>query len=155
MDFEPRATHPNRKCDPDYNKEFNVIGKTGFRRIDGWEKVSGTAVFGRDFWFPGLFMPHSFMSLCQRHNQKHGYQQAEAYPGVRKVIKYNDNYSPVLPIWVIPQHGLFEGDPMGVMVIADTDEIAQDALRLIDIEWEQLPFVLECADALKEGAFMC
>ena len=156
MDYTPRVSHPNRKCDPNWNKEFNHVGKTGLRRRDGWEKVSGTAMFGRDFTFPGtlyarvLACPHANALIKSMDTSK-----AEVYPGVRRIVRYDDKDHPLIPVWVVPQQGRFEGEPMGVAVIAVSDEVAQDALRMIDIEWEVLPFVLECEDALKEGAPLC
>ncbi len=152
MDNSPRYTHPNRKCDPDYNKEFSVVGNTGYRRIDGWEKASGKAMFARDFSFPGtlyariLSCPYAHANIKSMDTSK-----AEAYPGVRKVVRYDDTGNFFLSMWVLPSKGLFEGEPMGVAIIADTDEIAQDALRLVEVEWEVLDFALECADSLKEG----
>ena len=35
---------------------------------------------------------------------------------------------------------------------ADTEDIAEEALRLIDVEWDVRPFVLHTEDALKPGA---
>ena len=170
MDLVPRFTHPNRQCDADYSKEFNVVGKEGFRRLDGWEKFSGRAMFARDFVFPGtlyarlLSCPYAHASIKSMDTSA-----AEAYPGVRKVVRYDDDFSsetssassfmssqfaidPTLMLgMVVPQKGFFEGDPIGAAVIADTDAIAQEALRLIEIEWEEYDFALECADALKDG----
>jgi CO/xanthine dehydrogenase Mo-binding subunit len=150
MDLTPRFSHPNRKQDPDHNRQFDILGKTGYRRIDGWEKVSGRAMFGSDFVFPGtlyarvLACPHAHAKITSMDTSK-----AEAYPGVRKIVRYDEPSNPYIGIVALPQRGLFEGEPMGVAVIADTDEIAQDALRLIEIEWEILPFALECVDALE------
>lgn len=46
----------------------------------------------------------------------------------------------------------WEGHPVGAAVAADSIEIAEEALSLIEIEWEELPFVLNPIDALKPGA---
>jgi CO/xanthine dehydrogenase Mo-binding subunit len=107
-------------------------------------------MFGSDFVFPGtlyarvLACPHAHAKITSMDTSK-----AEAYPGVRKIVRYDEPSNPYIGIVALPQRGLFEGEPMGVAVIADTDEIAQDALRLIEIEWEILPFALECVDALE------
>jgi xanthine dehydrogenase molybdenum-binding subunit len=149
MDLTPRFAHPNRRVDPDYNKTFNIVGQTGLRRIDGWEKT-GRAMFGCDYIFPGtlyarlMSCPYAHASIKSMDTSK-----AEAYPGVRKVVRYDDASNPYIKALALPQSGLFEGEPMGAAVIADTDEIAIEAIRLIQVEWEVLPFALECADALK------
>ena len=44
----------------------------------------------------------------------------------------------------------FYQHPMGVVVVADSEEICDRALRLIKIEWEERPFILEMEEALKE-----
>ena len=44
------------------------------------------------------------------------------------------------------------GDEAGVVVAAESPEIADEALRLVRIEWEVLPFVLHHDDAMKPGA---
>lgn len=46
----------------------------------------------------------------------------------------------------------WEGHPVGAAVAADTPEIAEEALTLLEIEWEELPLVLDSLEALKPGA---
>ena len=41
---------------------------------------------------------------------------------------------------------------MGVAVAADTEDIANQALKLVEIEWEERPFNLDQEEALKPGA---
>ncbi len=136
-----KVARPNRECDPDYSKDFNVVGKSGVRRIDGYEKASGTAVYSLDFTFPGtlyarmLSCPHANASIKSMDTSK-----AEAYTGVRDVLRY-DNPDPAVAA-IIPSQGYFEGKMMGVIIVADTDEIAQEALRLVEIEWDVLPFTM-------------
>ena len=45
-----------------------------------------------------------------------------------------------------------EGGPLGVIVAADTLQIAEEAVQLIDVEWEQLPFYLDPEAAIADGA---
>ena len=44
------------------------------------------------------------------------------------------------------------GDEAGVVVAAETETIAEEALRLLDIEWDVLPFVLDPIEAMQPGA---
>jgi CO/xanthine dehydrogenase Mo-binding subunit len=88
-------------------------------------------------------------------------KRAESLPGVRAVLRYDD---PELPgrvdlgghppssIPPIPRIAHFEGEEVGAFVVADTEEIAIQALKLIDVEWDLRPFVLETEDALKPGS---
>ncbi|TAL32326.1 MAG: hypothetical protein EPN93_16045, partial [Spirochaetes bacterium] len=41
---------------------------------------------------------------------------------------------------------------VGAVVAAETEEIAEEALKLIAVEWEVLPFVLDPVEAMKPGA---
>jgi CO/xanthine dehydrogenase Mo-binding subunit len=145
-------SHPNRECDPDYSKEFNIVGKESLRRKDGYEKASGKAVYSMDFVFPGtlyariLRCPYANAVIKSMDDSK-----AAAIPGVRYILRYDDP-NPYVKALVVPAHGYFEGEPMGAIIVADTDEIAQEALRQLEVEWEVLPFVLECDDALADDA---
>ena len=41
---------------------------------------------------------------------------------------------------------------MGVVVVADSEEICDRALRLLKIEWEERPFILDMEESLKPDA---
>lgn len=44
------------------------------------------------------------------------------------------------------------GDEVGAVVVAETEDIAEEALARVKIEWEELPFVLDPQEAMKPGA---
>jgi CO/xanthine dehydrogenase Mo-binding subunit len=119
---------PNEYCDPDHSKNFNVVGAMGKRRRDGFEKASGSAVYGLDFKFPGtlyariMSCPYANATIKSMDTSK-----AAALPGVRYVLRYddepptnnnaNDSYQSLSTAFaVVPSHGYFEGEPMGVAV---------------------------------------
>lgn len=52
----------------------------------------------------------------------------------------------------LPNRALWAGDQVGVAVAAETQEIAEEALKLVDIKWEILPEVFEMDDAKKPDA---
>ena len=87
--------------------------------------------------------------------------RAEALPGVRAVLRYDDPELPEVAdlgghgpsaIKVLPDIAHFEGEPVGAAVAADTDEIAKAAVKLIEVDWEERPFVLDVEEALKPDA---
>ncbi len=51
-----------------------------------------------------------------------------------------------------PGIAYFQGEEVGAFVAADTEAIADEALRLIEVEWEERPFVLDAEEGLKPGA---
>jgi CO/xanthine dehydrogenase Mo-binding subunit len=155
---------------------FNKIGKRGIRRLDGYEKASGKAIYTRDIKLPGMLYARILMSPYARAKIKRmDTSKAEKLPGVRALIRYDDpevkgrvlNGSYFGPDWVCPElsgwglkpihpvlaeEAWYEGQPLGVVVAADSEEIANEALKLTEIEWEVLPFVLDQEEALKPGA---
>ncbi|UCF92174.1 MAG: xanthine dehydrogenase family protein molybdopterin-binding subunit [Desulfobacterales bacterium] len=155
---------------------FNAIGKRGVRRKDGYEKVSGEAVYTRDVTLPGMLSARVLSSPYARARIIHmDTAKAQRLPGVRAVLRFDDaevkgrrlNGSYCGPGWIYkdpapwhmkPVHYVlgdeswYEGQPMGVAVAADTEDIAIQALKLIQIEWQELPFVLDPHAALKPDA---
>ncbi len=141
---------------------YNNIGKRGIRRLDGYEKASGRAAYTMDVQLPGMLYLR-FLTSPYPHGKilKMDTQRAEAFPGVRAVLRYDDPELPVtadlgghapseLP--VLPRVAHFEGEVVGAAVLGDTEAIAEEALRLINVTWDVRPFVLDPVKALEPGA---
>ena len=80
--------------------------------------------------------------------------KAEALAGVRAVITYRD--APKVMIWGHRQYALnerarFVGEAVAAVAAVDADT-AEQAVKLIDVQYEPLPFVLDPEEALKPGA---
>jgi len=155
---------------------FKEIGKRGIRRLDGYEKVSGEAVYTRDVKLPGMLCARVLSSPYARAKIIHmDTTKAERLRGVRAVLRYDDaevkgrmlNGSYCGPQWiykdaapwyikpvhyVLPDEAWYEGQPIGIAVAADTEDIANEALRSVKIDWQQLPFVLDPEAALRSDA---
>jgi xanthine dehydrogenase molybdenum-binding subunit len=88
-------------------------------------------------------------------------RKAQALPGVRAILRYDD---PELPseadlgghapssVPILPRVAHFEGEEVGAAVAADSEAIAEEALGLVSVEWEQRPFLLDGEEALRPGA---
>jgi len=142
-------------------KKFNAIGKRGIRRIDGYKKAGGKAIYTKDIILPGMLYAKWFKSPYPNAKIiKMDTGKAESLPGVRAILRYDD--PEVKGRRVVTTYGgneemlagqaYFEGQQMGAVVAADTEDIANQALRLIKVEWEIRPFVLDQEEALKPGA---
>ncbi len=129
--------------------ENSVIGKRRVRRVDGFEKASGTAIFVRDIYRPGMLYgklylsPHAHAKIKKMDTSK-----AEALVGVRAVLRYDDPKDiGVRPFTgtefgthdMLPGTAHYFSQPVGALVVADSEALCDRALRLIEIEWEQLP----------------
>jgi len=72
-------------------EEFNAVGRRGIRRLDGYEKASGKAVYTRDVQLPGMVYARMLMSpYAHARIKSMDTGKAEAMPGFRYVLKYDD-----------------------------------------------------------------
>ena len=134
------------------------------RAQDAHDKLSGQAVFTRDLDFPGMLYakiltsPYAHAKIVSMDTSK-----AEALTGVRDIVKFDDpdialenstgGYcSSEYNILTLPGTSDFYQHPMGVVVVADSEEICDRALRLIEIKWEEKPFILDMEESLKPDA---
>jgi CO/xanthine dehydrogenase Mo-binding subunit len=136
---------------------YNAIGKKGLRRKDGYEKASGTGIYTRDVYLPGMLYAKMYLSPYPHAKIKNLDTSAvEAYPGVRAVFRYDDQWFTDVEwrnfvLWtlshqtqqLLAQEVNWAGEPAGFAVCADTPSICDEALKLAKIEWEILPFEID------------
>ena len=133
-------------------------------RQDAQERVSGQAAYTRDICLPGMLYakiltsPYAHAKIISMDTSR-----AEALVGVRDILKFEDpdiakdmqtgaDTSAAYSIPTLPGTSDFYQHPMGVVVVADSEEICDKALRLIKIQWEERPFVLDMEEAAKPDA---
>ena len=133
---------------------FHVIGRRN-RRIEGPAKVTGRAVYTDDIVLPRMLhakilrSPHAHARI-----RSIDASAALALPGVHAVITGRDlpEYYGIIP-WTRDEQALCEtktryvGDAVAA-VAADSELIAEDALRAIRVEYEPLPAVMDVDTAL-------
>jgi CO/xanthine dehydrogenase Mo-binding subunit len=142
--------------------DFNHIGKKNVRRLDGKEKASGRAQYTMDVQLPGMLIMKFLTSPYPHAEIKNmDTRRAETLPGVRGILRYDDTELPAVAdlgghgptaVKPIPHVAHFQGEPVGAAVAADTEAIADEALRMIRVEWEERPFILDVEAALKPDA---
>jgi CO/xanthine dehydrogenase Mo-binding subunit len=136
---------------------FKFVGKS-IPRLEGAEKVSGRTRYAADVEIPnGLWAKLLRSSLPHARILKVDTSKATKLPGVRAVITSAD-IPPVLTGLRMKDMPLlardrvrYVGEPVAA-VAADSSEIAEEALNLIDIEYEALPFVTDPLEAIRPGA---
>ena len=142
------------------------IGKRTIRP-DGQEKVTGRAAYAADTTMPGMIWgkvlrsPHAHAVIKSINTAK-----AEALPGVRAVVTAKDlvEFPVDKPValgiqdmrWMsrnvlAREKALFHGHPVAAVAAAN-EKIAAEACRLIDVEYEVLPFSIDVEDAIKPDA---
>jgi 4-hydroxybenzoyl-CoA reductase alpha subunit len=135
-------------------REFQVIGRR-LRRTDGLAKSSGRAIFTDDISLPGM-LHAKILRSPHPHARIRGIEVSKALEldGVHGIVTGSDMpvaYG-ILP-WARDEHALcidkvrYVGD--GVAAVAAVDEeSANEALDLIEVEYEALPHFLDPEDAL-------
>ncbi|MGA8872481.1 MAG: xanthine dehydrogenase family protein molybdopterin-binding subunit [Candidatus Acidiferrales bacterium] len=135
-------------------KELRVIGKP-HRKVDSAAKVTGQTKYADDLVFPRMLHTKILRSRVP-HGRilKIDTSKAESYPGVKQVLLGKD-----LPIsyGALPvsedEHALaigkvrMMGDPVAAVAAVDED-VATEALDLIDVEYELLPAISSIQAAL-------
>ncbi len=154
----------NLRSDKYKPKEYKYIGQRIPRKIDGTAKASGRADYTMDIQLPGMLYLRFLMSpLPHARILKMDTSKAEKLPGVRYIVRYDDPEvqketivnKVVEMLWVDrPLVGIahMEGELVGAAVAAETEDIAEEALSLIAIEWEERPFLLDPVAACEPGA---
>jgi xanthine dehydrogenase molybdenum-binding subunit len=138
-------------------KRLKVVGTSPEMKLTR-NKVTGKAVFTVDMKRPGMLYakilrsPHASAII-----KGIDAREAEAYPGVKAVITHEE-----AKLLYMPSHGSareygldnmvrYMGDKVAA-VVAETEEIAEEALGLIDVDYEVLPAVFDMEEAMKPEA---
>ncbi len=145
----------------------SVIGQS-VRRIDAKEKTTGEALYSGDLVMPGmLFMKFLFAGRPHARVKSTDTTAAMKNPGVVAIFTAKDvpcnEYGlqiPDQPVLVGPGSGKaggdivrFVGDQIAV-VVAETEELAAHAVKLITVVYEDLPVVTDPEEALNPGAVL-
>ena len=133
---------------------FRAVGKP-LPRIEGEEKVTGKTKYAADLSFEGLLWAKVLRSPIPHGRIKHiDTSKAKALSGVRAVLTRADVANVFVGTRVKDQPVLvsdrvrFVGDAVAA-VAADNKEIAEEALTLMDVEYEELPHVNDPLEAVK------
>ncbi len=139
---------------------LKIVGQS-VTRVDAHAKITGGAEFSGDrlgdeqlLWGKTLRSPYAHAEILRIDTTK-----AEALPGVHAVITYRDapeipfeaGEDPVASVLLLNRIMRHAGDEAAA-VAAESEDIAEEALRLIEIDYRPLPFVLNELDALKADA---
>jgi len=136
--------------------ELTVVGKP-IQRVDAEEKLTGEAIYGYDLVLPDmlhgktLFSPKAHAKIKRIDTQK-----ARQLPGVAAVVTGADapwthgesiKDKPFLAQGKVR----YVGEPVAA-VAAEDEDTAQAALKLIEVEYEDLPAYTDLEEACKPGA---
>jgi len=135
---------------------FSAVGRANVPGRLSYVIATGRARYGSDCVEPGMLHAKYLRSPYGRVRVKRlDARKARALGGVVDVVTWDD--PEVLAIQgarepLIPGEAETEDEEIGAVVVAVTEEICDEALRLIDVEWEVLPTIVDALDGLAPGA---
>lgn len=154
---------PKIKIDHSYEAETSKIGKP-VAKVDANKLVQGKAAFvkdltGKDF----LYAKVLFSTVAHAKIKKIDVEEARNLPGVAAVLTYKDiprvvystagQSDPIpgpLDTFSLDHKVRFVGDRVA-FVAAESEEIAEAALKLIKVDYEELPCLIEPELALNNN----
>ncbi|MDR3224819.1 MAG: xanthine dehydrogenase family protein molybdopterin-binding subunit, partial [Clostridiales Family XIII bacterium] len=128
--------------------DIRCIGKSEIRK-DALDKVTGSGVYTADVHPKGMLYGKILGSAVAHGVIKRiDTSKAEALPGVVSIITGRDAPDARIDGYIHDRHILckekarYAGDPVAA-VAATSEAIAEEALRLIEVEYEALPAVFD------------
>ena len=168
--YEPRVKRP-------------YVG-TYYPKIDAEPKARGAVEYFDDVTLEGRIPRMIYGKIyrspyCNAKIVKLDTGKVESFPGVYGVVRYDDPEIKAIPQtthswtdtaitpmhrdtvprffdrWCLPDTGRWVGDHIGFAVAAESEEIAEEAMKLAEIEWEIMskPF-LDIDECMSQGAFV-
>ncbi len=143
-------------------KEFRVVGKPNVPGVLSWSMASGVAKYGIDYVVPDMLeakflrSPYANAKIVSVDTTK-----AKSIPGVVDIVTWEDEdiknlssgggfMGPAQPF--LDNIADQEGAVVGVIVVAENEDICEEALRQLDIKWEVLPHVVDLREGRKPDA---
>lgn len=138
-------------------------------RNDGYDKATGCGKFTAD-----IYLPHMLYAKAVRSPYAHAKvlsidtSEAEALPGVKAIVTWentkhipfntsatmvttNPPEEPIRDQYIVTNEPLYIGDEVAA-VAATSEAIAEQAVKLISVEYEELPAVYDPLEAIKPEA---
>src|ERR1043166_7922962 len=138
-------------------ENYSVIGKR-VQRIEGLDKVTGDSEYVADIYLPGVLVgkvlrsPYAHARILNIDTSR-----AEKLRGVRAVVTAEDTIKRPWGAFFADQYILsvgksrYVGEEVAGVAAIDADT-AEEALDLIEVEWEPLPAVFDAEEAMRDGA---
>jgi CO/xanthine dehydrogenase Mo-binding subunit len=143
-------------------EEFRVVGKPNLPGRLSYAMATGIAKYGIDYVVPDMLhakflrSPYANAKVVSVDTMK-----AREIPGVADILTWEDedikNLSSGGGFMGPPQPFLDnladqEGAEVGVIVVAENEDICEEALRQLDVKWEVLPHVVDLREGRKPDA---
>jgi CO/xanthine dehydrogenase Mo-binding subunit len=148
--------------------EFKAVGRANVPGRLSYTIATGSAKFGTDAVVPNMLHAKFLRSPHGRTKIKNmDISKAKVLEGVVDIVTWDDpdiksinnalanaDNKPMAGLRgsLIPNEAETEDEEIGAVVVAVTPEICDEALRLIIVEWDVLPILVDALDGLKPEA---
>ena len=132
-------------------EEFRVVGKPNKPGILSYALASGVAKFGADYTAPDMLHAKFLRSpYAHARIRSIGTEKAWQIPGVVDIVLWDDPdlmglggmpFGPKKSYLGNVAHQ--ENQEVGAIVVAETEDACEAALRALEVDWEVLPFIVD------------
>jgi CO/xanthine dehydrogenase Mo-binding subunit len=137
-------------------EDFRVVGTSNLPGKLSEALATGIAKFGMDYVVPDM-LEAKFLRSPYAHARIKSYsiEKAMAVPGVVDIVTWEDEDIKKFtrssmggsPMPFLPDVAEEENVEVGFIVVAENEDICDEALKKLEIEWERLPHIVD----IKEG----
>ncbi len=143
-------------------EKFRVVGKPNLPGRLSYGIATGIAKYGIDYVVPNMLHAKFLRSpYASARIKSVDTKKARKIPGVVDIITWEDEdiknlssgggfMGPALPF--LDNLADQEGAEVGVIVVAEDEDICEEALRQLDVKWEVLPHVVDILEGRKPDA---
>jgi xanthine dehydrogenase molybdenum-binding subunit len=143
-------------------ESFRVVGKPNLPGVLSYAMATGVAKFGSDYVIPDMLhakflrSPFAHAKVVSINTEK-----ARALPGVADIVTWEDEDIKNLKSFgesfgtqrpYLDNEAHHEGQEVAVVVVAESEDICEEALRQLEIEWEVLPHIVVVHEGKKPDA---
>jgi CO/xanthine dehydrogenase Mo-binding subunit len=137
--------------------EFKIVGRPNIPGRLSYAIATGEAKFGSDVVVPNMLHAKFLRSPYSRVKMKSlDISKATALAGVVDIVTWDDPdikaMTPGREVPLLTDEAGSEDEEIGAIVVAESEELCDQALKLIRVEWDVLPHVLDPRDGLKPDA---
>jgi len=128
-------------------ENFRVVGKHNLPGLTSMALATGVAKFGVDYVIPDMLFAKFLRSPYGNARVRSvDISKAKALRGVVDIVTWEDedikNLRPEGRPW-LDDYADKEGVEVAVIVVAENEDICEEAIRLLDVDWEILPHVVD------------
>ncbi len=135
---------------------FSVVGRPNVPGRLSRSIATGKAKFGTDVVMPEMLFAKFLRCPYGRARVKSlDVSRAKTLPGVVDILTWDDPELKAIPVIDLPlltDEADMEDDEAGAVVVAESQELCDEALKLIKVDWEVLPHILDPREGIKPDA---